>query len=243
MLRGPYPGTAWLMTPPGPPAGAALFDVDGTLLDTNYLHVTAWWEAFAAAGHAVSCYDIHRALGLPAEDLVSSLLGADDARVVDGHAQRWAEVRPRCRPHHRAADLLRECARRGLRVAWVTSGAEEDLEGFRAALDRDGRDWRDAVHEVIASPDVERGKPDPQGVLTALERLGVPPERAALIGDTTYDVRAARAAGVTPIALACGGIGVDELRASGADAVYGNPSELLRDLDSSPLGAWTGRNG
>ena len=209
---------------------AVLFDVDGTLIDTNYLHVHAWWESFEAAGHQVSAYDIHRSIGLPAEDLVEALLGHPDDKVVDGHAERWADMRPRCRPFHRAAELLTACADRGLRVAWVTSGSEDDLGGFRAALDREGTSWRRAVHEVVSSADVERGKPHPGGLLVALDRLGCEAKEAVFVGDTTYDTRAAVAAGVRSVALLCGGIGEPELRRAGADAVVGNPSELLDDL-------------
>ena len=209
---------------------AVLFDVDGTLLDSNYLHVHAWWEAFEAAGHRVSAYDIHRSIGLPGSAFVEAVLGRTDEALVEAHAARWAELRPRCRPFDGAGDLLVACAERGARVAWVTSADEEDLEGFRRALDRDNPAWRDAVREVVSSADVEEGKPSPEGLLTALERLGCEPSAAAFVGDTTYDVRAAKAAGVRAVALTCGGIGEDELREAGADVVVGNPTELLAGL-------------
>lgn len=211
---------------------AVLFDVDGTLLDTNYLHVIAWWESFLAAGERVSCFDIHRNIGRGSGDLVRTLLGHEDDAVVEGHEQRWGELRPRMAPFHRAADLLRACADRGLRVVLATSGSPEDVDDFRGKLDAD-----DAVHAVVNSGDVERSKPAPDIVLAALDAAGVPADRAVMVGDTVYDLRAARAAGVAAVGLLAGGIGEQELRQDGPVAVYGNCAELLDDLDGSPMGA------
>lgn len=217
-------------TATGPPA-AVLFDVDGTLVDTNYLHVLAWWESFLARDHAVSCFDIHRNIGRGADDLVRTLLGVDDEQVVQGHSERWAPLRARMRPFHGAADLVRACSRRGLRVVLATSGSPADVEDFRKALDVD-----DAVHAVVNSGDVERSKPAPDIVLAAVEAAGVPADRAVMVGDTVYDIRAARAAGVACIGLLGGGIAESELREDGPVAVYGNCAELLEGLDTSPVG-------
>ena len=211
--------------------GAVLFDVDGTLLDTNYLHVIAWWESFTARGHAVSCFDVHRALGRGAGDLVETLLGERDDTVADGHEERWGELRPRMIPFHGAADLARACAARGLRVVLATSGTPEDVADFRAKLGID-----DVVHAVVNSGDVEHSKPAPDLVLAALEAAGVTADRAVMVGDTVYDVRAARAAGVACISLLAGGIGESELRQEDPAAVYGNCAELLEQLDDSPIG-------
>ncbi len=238
----PYPGSGASMTdspdrPAGSPAdpapgpAAVVFDVDGTLVDTNYLHVIAWWESFLAQGHEVSCFDIHRTIGRSSEELVELLLGRSDERVVQGHADRWAPLRERMIPFHRAGDLVRACADRGLRVVWATSGSPEDVEDFRKALDCD-----DAVHAIVNSADVEQSKPAPDIVLAALEAAGVAPERAVMVGDTVYDVRAARAAGARSVALLGGGIGETELRQEEPAAVYGNCAELLADLDASPIG-------
>lgn len=213
------PGTAPASSP-----RAVLFDLDGTLVDTNYLHVHAWWEAFAEQGHDVSAYDVHRAIGLPSADLVRSLLGREDEAVVEGHSARWAPLRPRAKAFHRAGDVLRACRDAGVLTAWATSGAPEDIERFTELIGVE-------PDVVVGSEDVERGKPDGQVVTTALERLGVAPERAVMVGDTTWDVRAAAAAGVHTVALLCGGIGEAELREAGAADVAGNPSGLLDRLD------------
>jgi len=210
---------------------AVLFDVDGTLLDTNYLHVIAWWESFMARGHEVSCFDIHRAIGRGSSDLVEALLGEADEEVASGHEQRWGELRPRMIPFHGAADLARACAARGLRVVLATSGTPEDVEDFRAKLGID-----DVVHAVVNSGDVENSKPAPDIVLAALEAAGVSADRAVMVGDTVYDVRAARAAGVDCISVLAGGIGEHELRQEDPAAIYGNCAELLEGLADSPLG-------
>ncbi|MDP9497403.1 MAG: HAD family hydrolase [Actinomycetota bacterium] len=212
-------------------AAAVVFDVDGTLLDTNYLHVIAWWESFLAEGHEVSCFDIHRTIGRSSEELVEVLLGRADEKVVKGHSERWAPLRERMIPFHGAADLVRACADRGLKVVWATSGSPEDVEDFKARLACD-----DAVTAIVNSGDVENSKPAPDIVLAALDAAGVAPERAVMIGDTVYDVRAARAAGTQSIGLLGGGIGEQELRQEEPTAVYGNCAELLADLDASPIG-------
>jgi HAD superfamily hydrolase (TIGR01549 family) len=205
---------------------AVLFDVDGTLVDTVYQHVLAWWEAFAAAGHAVSCFDIHRAIGRGSEDLVESLLGHPDEAVVDGHADRWGDVRERTTAFHQVPELLRRCTDGGLRVVLCTSGEGADLDFFVRAIGGD-----DPVHAVVSSEDVEQSKPSPQIVVKAVEASGAPAARCVLVGDTAYDMRAAVGAGVVGIGVLCGGISEAELLEAGASRVYGNPAELLEALD------------
>jgi HAD superfamily hydrolase (TIGR01509 family) len=210
---------------------AVLFDVDGTLLDTNYLHVHAWWQSFLAAGEEVSCFDIHRNIGRGSSDLVRTLLGREDAAIAEGHEERWAPLRKQMIPFHDAAALLRECDRRGLEVVLATSGTPEDVEDFLDKLD-----CRDVISQLVNSGDVEESKPAPDIVLAALKAAGVSADRAVMVGDTVYDIRAAKAAGVACIGLLAGGVGENELRQDEPAAVYGNCSELLQGFDDSPLG-------
>lgn len=214
-------------TAPSDPAtpGAVLFDVDGTLVDSVYQHVQAWWEAFRAAGHSVPCAAIHRTVGRGSADLVETLLGRPDEAVVAGHAERWGRVRERTAAFPRVPELLAACAGRGLAVVLCTSGEEADVEFFVRAIGGDG-----PLRAVVSAADVDRSKPDPQIVQRAVEAAGAPPQRCVLVGDTVYDVQAALAAGVRPVAVQCGGIGTDELRAAGATAVLGDPAELLDAL-------------
>ncbi len=203
-----------------------LFDLDGTLVDSNYQHVTAWWEGFRDAGHEVSCYDIHRAIGRPAEDLVQQLLGQPDDVVVQRHDVLWHDVRPRVLAFRGAGQLLRACAGRDLRVVWATSGSTDDIEAFRQLLDAD-----DAVHAILGSTDIEAGKPDPEVIRKGAAAAGVDPAQSVVVGDTMYDVLAAKAAGALAVGLLAGGIGRTELEAAGADLVLGNAQELLESLD------------
>jgi HAD superfamily hydrolase (TIGR01549 family) len=214
---------------------ALILDVDGTLLDTVYLHVIAWWEAFMDGGYEVSGFDIHRAIGRGSGDLVETLIGKQDEALVDAHAEKWAPLREKCIPFHQVPELIRTCAERGMKVVYCTSGAPEDVEDFRKKIGCD-----DVISGVVNSADVEQSKPAPDIVRAALKEVGVAPENAIMLGDTVYDIRAANAAGVPCIGLMCGGIGERELQEAGAVAVYGNPSELLQDLDASPVGRLLG---
>ena len=222
------------MTEPAPDVNsptALVLDVDGTLLDTVYLHVIAWWEAFMDGGYEVSGFDIHRAIGRGSEDLVQTLVGKSDDAVVEAHAKNWAPLRDKCIPFHQVPELIRTCAERGIKVVYCTSGAPEDIDDFRQKIGCD-----DVISGVVNSSDVEQSKPAPDIVRAALDAVGVAPENAVMLGDTVYDVRAADAAGVACIGLMCGGIGERELQEAGAVAVYGNPSDLLQDLEQSPVG-------
>jgi HAD superfamily hydrolase (TIGR01549 family) len=209
---------------------AVIFDVDGTLVDTNYLHVLAWWEAFLARGHQVSCFDIHRAIGMGSRDLVQALIGTADEALIEDHGTRYAPLRQRMIAFHGAGDLIRMLHGRGIRVVWATSGEPADVADMRKAVGAD-----EAVHALVNSADVPSSKPAPDIVLAALEAAGVQPDRAVMVGDTVYDIRAAHAAGVTCVAVLAGGIGEKELVEAGADAVYGNVQELLEGLESSPI--------
>ena len=213
---------------------ALLLDVDGTLLDTVWFHVTAWWEAFEAAGHAVSCLDVHHAVGRGSHDLVRTLVGedVDVEAVVQGHAERWAPLRERCRPFSRADELIRAVAGRGVQVVLCTSASAEDTTTFRAKLGCD-----DVVAAVVSSADVESAKPAPDLVLAALGAVGAQPQDAVMVGDTVFDVRAAAAAGVPAVGLLCGGIPAADLREAGAASVHHDPSALLQELEGSPIAA------
>lgn len=210
---------------------ALILDVDGTLLDTVYLHVMAWWEAFEEQGHQVSGFDIHRAIGRGSGDLVETLLGQPDDAVQQAHERHWKTLIERSHTFHDVPELIRAVAGRGVQIVYATSGTEQDTETFRAKIGCD-----DVVAAVVSSGDVEQSKPAQDIVIAALEAVGVSPDRAVMVGDTVYDVRAATAAGVPCIALVCGGISEQELVEAGAVAVYGNPAKLLADLDASPIG-------
>ena len=215
---------------------AVLFDVDGTLVDSNYLHAVTWWEAFGQAGYEVAMADIHRAIGMGSDQLLDQLLprdrdrgGDDDVRAAHGalYATYWS----RLTPLRSAAELLRACKGRGLRVVLASSADEREFNALRAALDAE-----DAIDEATSSADAETSKPAPDIVQVALEKAGVRPGEAVFVGDTVWDVQACQKAGVRCIGLTSGGIAREELIGAGAAHVYAGPDELLARLPESLLG-------
>jgi phosphoglycolate phosphatase-like HAD superfamily hydrolase len=221
-----------------PRRGGAIFDVDGTLLDTNYLHVTAWWDAFRERGHDVACADIHRAIGLSSDDLITRVLGRPDPSVSGAHSRYIAPYLGRMRPLAGAPELLRATGRLGLNVVLATSAKDEELDLMLDALGA-----RDAVDTVVSSGDVKQAKPDPEIVHKALEESGTDPARAVMVGDTVWDVLAARRAGLPCIGLLSGGIGEEELRGAGAVETYPDPGALLEKLADSVIGRRSGSPG
>jgi HAD superfamily hydrolase (TIGR01509 family) len=215
---------------------AVLFDVDGTLVDSNYLHAVCWWEAFSQAGHDVPMAGIHRSIGMGSGQLLDALLPADrdrdgDAGLRSAHGALYATYWSRQRPLPGAADLLRACKKRGLRVVLASSADAREFAALRAALDAD-----DAIDEATSSAEVERSKPAPDLVRVALDKARVPRNAAVFVGDTVWDVQACGTAGVPCIGLLSGGISRAELLDAGAAEVYQGPGELLGALPRSILG-------
>ncbi|MFJ7178570.1 HAD family hydrolase [Streptomyces massasporeus] len=213
----------------------AVFDVDGTLVDTNHLHVVAWWEAFRQAGHDVPMHAVHRAVGLPSTDLVAHLLGEDrdtdqDAGISAGHKALYGQYFDRLPALPGAGDLLRRLHRDGWTVVLATSAGGAELGALRRAIDAD-----EAITATASADDVDEGKPAPEPVEHALELAGVPAERAVFVGDTVWDMRAGSRAGVRCLGVLCGGIPRADLEESGADAVYADPARLLSALDDGLL--------
>ena len=215
---------------------AVLFDVDGTLVDSNYLHTVTWWQAFAQGGHYVPMADIHRSIGMGSDQLLDRLLpdgrdrGADDT-LLASHDALYATYWSRLRPLPGAVDLLRACKARGLTVVLASSAGQTESGALRAALDAE-----DAIDDATFSGDVDRTKPAPDLVEVALEKAGVPPEQAVFVGDTVWDARASRKAGVPCIGLLSGGISREELAESGAAQVFAGPADLLEHLPDSLIG-------
>lgn len=213
-----------------------LVDVDGTLLDTNYLHVLAWWQGFQDTGHpGIAMSTLHRAVGIGSEELVMRVLGdapEDEVKAaVEAHSRRFEALRDQAVAFPAAADLLRACAGRGLRVVLATSGQKSDLDWMLPAIGAD-----DAVHGATTSADVSSTKPSPDLFQVAMEQHDLDPERTVALGDTVWDVEAAERSGLACVALLCGGISAGELTEAGARALYEDPADLLEKLDSSPLG-------
>ncbi|MFK3984124.1 HAD family hydrolase [Micromonospora sp. NPDC050397] len=216
------------------PAGV-LFDVDGTLVDTAYLHTVSWWEALRQADQEIPMAAIHRALGMGAQRLLEHLLGPErdrdaDDRIRYGHDSLFAEFWDRLRPLPGAAALLRACAARGLRVVLATSADGRELDAIRAALLAD--DVIGGVTPVADGP--TRG---PDALATALDNAGLDRARTVFVGDSVWDVAAAGDLDLPCIGLTCGGTGRSELAGAGAAAVFDDPAALLAGLADSPVAA------
>ncbi|MFJ4715547.1 HAD family hydrolase [Streptomyces sp. NPDC088785] len=217
-------------------ARAAVFDVDGTLVDTNYLHAVCWWEALRQAGHRVPMTAVHGAIGLGGGDLLDHLLGEDrdrdgDDAVSAGHKALYGTWFERLAPFDGAADLLRRLHGEGWTVVLATSAGGPELDALRGAIDAD-----DVIAATASADDVEEGKPAPEPVEHALELAGARAEDSVFVGDSVWDMRAASRAGVTPVAVLSGGVSRAALEEAGAAEVYADTAELLAGLGRSPFG-------
>ena len=208
-----------------------LFDIDGTLVDTSYLHTLAWWQALRDAGHDVAMREIHRAIGMGSDKLLPHLIGTEDPDISTGHDHHYAPHLERLVAFDGAAELVRACKRAGLSVVLATSAKDWQLDRLRRAIGAD-----DAVDAVTSASDVEDSKPAPDIVRTALRAGGLAADAAVMVGDTKWDVEAAGRAGTPCVTMLTGGWSEPELRDAGAVEVWAGPRDLLEHFDDSALG-------
>jgi HAD superfamily hydrolase (TIGR01509 family) len=214
---------------------AVLFDIDGTLVDTNYFHAVAWFQAFCQCGFQVAMVDVHRHVGEGADRLIDALLPDRDAAVDDvlhaAHAQYYAGFYGLMKPFARAQELLREISHRGAEVVLATSASPKELQALRNALEVE-----DALATVTSSKDANSSKPDPDILQAALDETGVDASHAIMVGDTVWDIESAKKAGMPCVAVLTGGISRQALEEAGAVAIYDDVQDLLKGLDDSPIG-------
>lgn len=216
---------------------AVIFDLDGTLIDTNGLHARAWRQALQAFGYDVPEDRLILEIGKGGDKLVSSVLG-QEAAEEEGQAMRDAhgaaylalieEVDVQVFPKVR--ELLRAVHERGLKVAIATASQKEHLERVleEAGLELDG-----LADVVLNDDDVENSKPEPDVVQAAVRKLGLSPAQCVMVGDTPYDAGAAKAAGVVCLSVQTGVRGAQEMRRAGMRATYADPADLLEHLDEA----------
>ncbi len=207
-----------------------LFDVDGTLVDTNYLHVLAWARALSDAGEWAPMNAIHRLVGMGGDQLVPRLLGHDSPEASDHRSRRYQELIGEARPFPGAAELLRAVHDRGLAVVLATSSPVDELEVTLKLLGADA-----SVDATTTKDDVEQSKPDPEVFEKALGAGSVDRARALVVGDSIWDIEAARAAGLGCVAVESGGFSQHELAEAGALHVYRDLREILDQLQTGPL--------
>jgi len=206
-----------------------LLDVDGTLVDSNYHHTLAWARAFAAEGISVPLARIHRHNGMGGDRLVEAVAGADvERRLGDrirGHeSDEYSQLIGEVEPTDGAHELLEALNRLGHRLCLASSGKPEEVEHYLELLDARG-----LFDAFVCSADVSTTKPHPELVEVARERLE-DADTYVFIGDSTWDCKAASAAGVPTIAVLTGGFGRDELAQAGAAGIFTDPRELLEHL-------------
>ena len=211
---------------------AVLFDIDGTLLDTNWFHAVSWWFALREAGEDIAMARIHPLIGMGSDQLLVELLGEERDGLSDLHAKYDKPYKSDLNAFPNAAELLAAVDRRGAQVVLATSSKEEDLDELLAALGpADG-----VIDEIVHGGMVGSSKPAPDIFAVALERLGLDPEQTLVVGDTRWDIQAAAACGLEVVTVLTGGSTRRDLDDAGAVAIYEDVAELLVHLDESPLG-------
>lgn len=213
-----------------------LFDVDGTLVDTTFLHAVCWTEALRQHGHRIAASDVHHAIGMSGERLLAHCLGEDrdtaqDHALTEAHLTLYKQWWGRLVPLPGAPELLRACADRGLDVVLASSASKGELSALTSVLDAD-----DAITEATSSADADAGKPAPDILQAALAQTGLAADRVVFVGDAVWDGEAAKRAGVTFVGLTCGGTPESELRDIGAVEVWRDPAQLKEHFADSALG-------
>jgi HAD superfamily hydrolase (TIGR01509 family) len=214
---------------------AALLDVDGTLVDTNYHHALAWDRAFKAHGLILPVWRIHRHIGMGGDHMITALAGRDaeerlgeDIRAAEKKLYR--ELIDDVELMDEARELIEQLKENGHEVVLASSAKAEELDHYLDMLDA-----RELCDAWTSSADVEATKPQPDLVMVAMSKVRA--ERAVMIGDSTWDCEAAARAGVQTIALLTGGFSVAELNDAGATDVFESIADLRENLGRTALGA------
>ncbi|AQH05187.1 HAD family hydrolase (plasmid) [Burkholderia sp. KK1] len=215
---------------------AAIFDIDGTLIDSVDLHAQAWREAFAHFGFEVSFEQARSQIGKGGDKLLPVFLSEDQIRDHGKELQAWrakhfkANYLQMVRPFAAVPELLQRLRDGGLKLAVASSAKKDELE-----VDLDIAGVAGIFNVTVSSEDVAQSKPAPDVFEVALQKLGVPPDAAIVIGDSPYDAQAAGRTGLRTIGVLSGGFPEQSLRDAGCIAVYPGPAGLLANLATSPL--------
>lgn len=212
-------------------ARVAVLDVDGTLVDTNYQHALAWYRAFRDRGIVVPVWRLHRHIGMGGDQLVEAVASAVVERehgdaVRSAQGKHYAQMLDEVEPFEGAAELLGELRRRHVRVVLASSAQPQELDHYLDLLDA-----RQLIDAWVSAADVDSTKPAPDLVVVAIEKGGG--GSAAMIGDSVWDIEAAKRAGIPTVAVRTGGFSSSELREAGAVEVYESVSALLAELRGS----------
>ena len=214
-------------------ASAAILDVDGTLVDTNYHHAIAWYRAFRRHDVTPEIWRIHRHIGMGGDQLVAAVAGdeaeervGDDIREAEG--ELYMEMIDEIQPFEGARDLIAELREVADAVILASSAKEHEVDRYLDLLDA-----RDLATDWTTSADVESTKPEPDLVRAALDKAGT--DSGLMIGDTVWDCKAAARAGIPAVAVITGGFAESELRDAGAVQVFRGIADLRRSLSGLPV--------
>jgi HAD superfamily hydrolase (TIGR01509 family) len=216
---------------------AVIFDVDGTLVDSNDLHIKAWREAMRGCGKDVSYEELHEQMGKGGDQLMPIFCSPEELKRFGSELEQnrtelfKSDYLPRVRPFPKVRELFERIKEDGLSIALASSATEEEVEGHKKNLRIE-----DLLETATSSDDAKRSKPHPDIFQAALAGLGeAEPEEAVVIGDTPYDVIAAGKAGIRTIGLLSGGFKEEDLRGAGAVEIYKDVADLLEHYDESLL--------
>ena len=214
---------------------AAILDIDGTLVDTNYQHAIAWYRAFRQSGVVLPIWRIHRHIGMGGDQLIASLTSeafdeehGDEVRAAE--KPLYMSMIEECEPMQGARELIEELKKRGHAVVLASSAKGTEVDHYLNLLDA-----RDLADSWTTSDDVEATKPEPDLVKAAVEKAGG--GKAVMVGDTPWDIEAAKRAKVPTIGVLTGGFAESELRDAGAACVFESIAELRERIDETPLAA------
>jgi HAD superfamily hydrolase (TIGR01509 family) len=216
---------------------AIIFDVDGTLVDSNNLHVEAWQQAFKRYGKEIAFEDVHKQMGKGGDQLMPVFCSPEELNSYGSELEKQRvdlfanQYLPRVKPFPKVRELFERIKNDGFRIVLASSATEDEVETHKKNLG-----IKDLLETSTSADDAEKSKPHPDIFQAALSRLGnAKPEEAVVIGDTPYDVIAASKAGIQTIGLLSGGFTEDELRETGAVEIYRDIADLLENYDESLL--------
>jgi HAD superfamily hydrolase (TIGR01549 family) len=202
-----------------------LVDLDGTLVDTNYLHTLAWARALRDEDEWAPMNVLHHLIGMGSEELVEEVLGRARPEVVEARRRRYQQLIGEAAVFPGAREVLAEWHDAGLAVIIASSSRREELDVMLARLDAD-----DVIDAVTSADDVDRSKPEPDVFRAAMRAGGVDADQAVVIGDSVWDVHAARRAGLLVLAVESGGICAADLESAGAERVYRDIGAMRGEL-------------
>ena len=215
-------------------ARAAILDIDGTLVDTNYQHAIAWYRAFRRHEIVLPVWRIHRHIGMGGDQLVEALTDAETENdrgdsIRDAEKELYMDLIDEVEPFDGARELIEDLKSRDHVVVLASSAKEDEVEHYLDLLEA-----RELADGWTTSADVDATKPEPDLVMAALDKADA--DGAVMLGDTPWDVKAAARAGVETIAVLTGGFSEQELTEAGAATVFESVADLRRDIDRTSLG-------